>query len=163
MYGHKPFLVIADYLTRNGFAVLRYDDRGTASSTGIHDTCSSYDFSTDAEAAFQYLQGRKKRFFLNKIGMKVRFSKAKSLKIHFREMSIFMFLFARFDSRNAQIFPILDYTLLCFHYSFYCFFSCKAIKILLFSENSFIFAVEIMGYDQQNKNLFRYICFWRLL
>jgi dienelactone hydrolase len=27
IYGHKPFLVIADYLTRNGFAVLRFDDR----------------------------------------------------------------------------------------------------------------------------------------
>jgi hypothetical protein len=30
LFGHKPFLVIADYLTRNGIAVLRYDDRGTA-------------------------------------------------------------------------------------------------------------------------------------
>ena len=59
VFGHKPFLVIADYLTRNGIAVLRYDDRGTASSTGIHDTCSTYDFSTDAAAAFKYLQGRK--------------------------------------------------------------------------------------------------------
>jgi len=59
VFGHKIFLVIADYLTRNGFAVLRYDDRGTAASTGIHDTCSTYDFSTDAEAAFKYLQGRK--------------------------------------------------------------------------------------------------------
>ncbi|MDR0207002.1 MAG: alpha/beta hydrolase [Bacteroidales bacterium] len=59
IFGHKPFLVIADYLTRQGFAVLRYDDRGTAASTGIHDTCSTYDFSTDAEAAFLYLQKRK--------------------------------------------------------------------------------------------------------
>jgi len=59
VFGHKIFLVIADYLTRNGFAVLRYDDRGTAASTGIHDTCSTYDFSTDAEAAFKYLQKRK--------------------------------------------------------------------------------------------------------
>jgi len=57
-FGHKPFLIIADFLTRNGFAVLRYDDRGTASSTGSHDTCSTYDFSIDAEAAFQYLQRR---------------------------------------------------------------------------------------------------------
>ncbi|MCL1850620.1 MAG: alpha/beta fold hydrolase [Bacteroidetes bacterium] len=59
VFEHKPFLVIADYLTRNGIAVLRYDDRGTAASTGVHDTCSTYDFSTDAEAAFKYLQGRK--------------------------------------------------------------------------------------------------------
>jgi pimeloyl-ACP methyl ester carboxylesterase len=59
MFGHKPFLVIADFLTRNGFAVLRYDDRGAAASTGVADTCNTYDFSTDAEAAFQYLQTRK--------------------------------------------------------------------------------------------------------
>jgi len=59
VFGHKIFLVISDYLTRNGFAVLRYDDRGTAASTGIHDTCSTYDFSLDAEAAFKYLQNRK--------------------------------------------------------------------------------------------------------
>jgi len=59
IFGHKIFLVIADYLTRNGFAVLRYDDRGTAASAGVHDTCSTYDFSTDAEAAFRYLQERK--------------------------------------------------------------------------------------------------------
>ena len=32
--GHKPFLVLADYLTRHGVAVLRADDRGTAKSTG---------------------------------------------------------------------------------------------------------------------------------
>ena len=59
VFGHKPFLVIADFLTRNGFAVLRYDDRGAAASTGVADTCNTYDFSTDAEAAFQYLQKRK--------------------------------------------------------------------------------------------------------
>ena len=59
IFGHKLFLVISDYLTRHGIAVLRYDDRGTAASTGIHDTCSTYDFSMDAEAAFKYLQGRK--------------------------------------------------------------------------------------------------------
>ena len=59
IFGHKPFLVISDYLTRRGIAVLRYDDRGTAFSTGIHDTCSTYDFSTDAEAVFKYLQERK--------------------------------------------------------------------------------------------------------
>ena len=34
LMGHKPFLVIADFLTRNGIGVLRYDDRGTAQSTG---------------------------------------------------------------------------------------------------------------------------------
>jgi len=57
--GHKPFLVLADHLTRNGIAVLRYDDRGTAESEGDFSTGTAYDFSTDAEAAFNYLSSRK--------------------------------------------------------------------------------------------------------
>ncbi len=57
--GHKPFLVLADHLTRNGIAVLRYDDRGTAESEGDFSTGTAYDFSTDAEAAFNYLRSRK--------------------------------------------------------------------------------------------------------
>lgn len=57
--GHKPFLVIADYLTRNGIAVLRCDDRGTAASQGNHATATNEDFATDTEAAINYLRGRK--------------------------------------------------------------------------------------------------------
>lgn len=57
--GHKPFLVLSDYLTKNGIAVLRFDDRGTASSTGDFKTATSFDFSTDVEAAVQYLKTRK--------------------------------------------------------------------------------------------------------
>ncbi|MFP9115556.1 alpha/beta hydrolase family protein [Flavobacterium sp. RHBU_3] len=56
---HKPFLVLADYLTRQGIAVLRYDDRGTAKSTGKYATATTEDFATDAEAAFNYLKTRK--------------------------------------------------------------------------------------------------------
>ncbi|MDR0711298.1 MAG: alpha/beta hydrolase [Prevotellaceae bacterium] len=56
---HKPFLVIADYLTRNGIAVLRFDDRGTAASTGSFDAATTYDFSKDVEAGVKYLQTRK--------------------------------------------------------------------------------------------------------
>lgn len=56
---HKPFLVLADYLTRQGVAVLRYDDRGTAKSTGDFAKATSNDFATDAEAAFKYLKTRK--------------------------------------------------------------------------------------------------------
>ncbi|MDR1864990.1 MAG: alpha/beta fold hydrolase [Bacteroidales bacterium] len=59
LMGHKPFLVIADCLTRNGIAVLRFDDRGTAASTGDFKTATSLDFSKDAEAAVKYLQTRK--------------------------------------------------------------------------------------------------------
>jgi hypothetical protein len=59
MMGHKPFLVIADHLTRNGIAVLRCDDRGTAASQGNHATATNEDFATDTEAAINYLRGRK--------------------------------------------------------------------------------------------------------
>jgi pimeloyl-ACP methyl ester carboxylesterase len=56
--GHKPFLVIADYLTRNGIAVLRCDDRGTGESGGNFKTATTMDFSTDVEAALDFLLTR---------------------------------------------------------------------------------------------------------
>ncbi len=54
--GHRPFLVLSDYLTRQGIAVLRYDDRGVAKSTGTFETATSADFASDAEAAVAYLK-----------------------------------------------------------------------------------------------------------
>ena len=59
LLGHKPFLVIADYLTRKGFVVLRYDDRGIAKSQGDYATATTADLATDAIAAFNYLQTNK--------------------------------------------------------------------------------------------------------
>lgn len=59
LLGHKPFLVLADYLTRNGIGVLRYDDRGTAASGGDFTTATTMDFSTDVQAAVDYLGNRK--------------------------------------------------------------------------------------------------------
>jgi len=56
MFGHKPFAVLADYLTRRGIAVLRYDDRGFGASTGNFDTATSADFASDANAAFAWLR-----------------------------------------------------------------------------------------------------------
>ena len=58
LMGHKPFLVLADYLTRNGIAVLRYDDRGVGNSGGNFGTATTLDFATDAEAAIQFLHSR---------------------------------------------------------------------------------------------------------
>ncbi|WP_158525075.1 alpha/beta hydrolase family protein [Phaeobacter inhibens] len=55
---HKPFLVLSDHLTRAGFAVLRYDDRGFAESSGTFETADLYDFADDAAGAYRYLQGR---------------------------------------------------------------------------------------------------------
>lgn len=56
--GHKPFLVIADHLTRNGLAVLRYDDRGIAKSTGDFAKATSKDFADDVRAAISFLKAR---------------------------------------------------------------------------------------------------------
>jgi uncharacterized protein len=56
LFNHKPFLIIADYLTRNGFAVLRSDDRGTAQSTGNYKTATMNDFASDAYTAFSFLK-----------------------------------------------------------------------------------------------------------
>ena len=58
MAGHKPFLVLADYLTRKGIAVLRVDDRGTGASTGLFQAATTKDFASDAEAGVQYLLSR---------------------------------------------------------------------------------------------------------
>jgi pimeloyl-ACP methyl ester carboxylesterase len=58
LMGHKPFLVLSDYLTRHGIAVLRADDRGTAKSTGDFKTATTADFATDTEAGITYLKTR---------------------------------------------------------------------------------------------------------
>ncbi|NJD20351.1 MAG: alpha/beta hydrolase, partial [Gemmatimonadetes bacterium] len=58
LMGHKPFLVLADHLTRKGIAVLRYDDRGVGKSTGSFSTATSEDFAADALAAVAFLKAR---------------------------------------------------------------------------------------------------------
>lgn len=68
LLGHKPFLVLADYLTRRGIAVLRFDDRGVGKSTGDFSKATSADFATDALAAVEYLKTRKE-INLKQIGL----------------------------------------------------------------------------------------------
>ncbi|MBR3830922.1 MAG: alpha/beta hydrolase [Muribaculaceae bacterium] len=58
LFGHKPFAVIADYLTRHGIAVLRYDDRGVGGSSKGSDDATTLDLATDAMAAVDYLKSR---------------------------------------------------------------------------------------------------------
>jgi dienelactone hydrolase len=58
LMGHKPFLVLSDYLTRHGIAVLRADDRGTGESTGVFVKATTADFATDTEAGIAYLKTR---------------------------------------------------------------------------------------------------------
>ncbi len=59
IFGHKPFAVIADYLTRKGIAVLRVDDRGAGKTTGHFNTSTTKDFAADVEAGIRFLQSRK--------------------------------------------------------------------------------------------------------
>ena len=59
LLGHKPFLIISDYLTRNGIAVLRYDDRGIGKSEGEFPKATTLDFVVDVLSAVQYLKTRK--------------------------------------------------------------------------------------------------------
>ncbi len=59
MLGHKLFLVVADYLTQRGIAVLRYDKRGVGKSTGNYSaSLTSQDFADDVKAAIDYLKTR---------------------------------------------------------------------------------------------------------
>ena len=58
LMGHRPFLVLADYLTRRGIAVLRADDRGVGRSGGTFADATTADFATDAEAGVAFLMTR---------------------------------------------------------------------------------------------------------
>jgi pimeloyl-ACP methyl ester carboxylesterase len=54
--GHKPFLVISDYLTRMGFTVLRFHDKGVGKSTGHYETADLKDFADDAAGVYLWLE-----------------------------------------------------------------------------------------------------------
>ncbi len=56
LMGHRPFLVLSDYLTRKGIVVLRYDDRGVGSSTGNAELATTSDLAGDAIAAVDFLK-----------------------------------------------------------------------------------------------------------
>jgi pimeloyl-ACP methyl ester carboxylesterase len=59
VFGHRPFLVLADFLTRRGIAVLRADDRGVGGSTGNLADATGEDLARDALAGIAYLKTRK--------------------------------------------------------------------------------------------------------
>ena len=59
LFSHKPFMVIADYLTRRGVAVLRVDDRGVGGSTGSVEESTTADFAGDVLAGVAFLKTRK--------------------------------------------------------------------------------------------------------
>ncbi len=68
IFNHRPFLVLADYLTRQGIVVLRVDDRGVGKSTGDFFQATSEDFAFDVLAGIEYLKARKE-INLNQIGL----------------------------------------------------------------------------------------------
>ena len=55
---HQPFAVLADYLTRQGIAVLRFDDRGVGQSGGTLAGTTSADYTADAQAALAWLRAQ---------------------------------------------------------------------------------------------------------
>src|SRR5690606_23925042 len=58
MLGHKPFLVIADYLAQNGIGSFRFDDRGTGESEGVFQGTSLEQFATDLESAYGFVKAK---------------------------------------------------------------------------------------------------------
>ena len=68
LLGHKPFAVLADYLTRGGIAVLRYDDRGVGGSKGDYMNATTLDNADDAEAVFDFLC-KQKEVNPNRVGI----------------------------------------------------------------------------------------------
>ena len=66
--GHRPFLVLSDYLTRRGIAVLRVDDRGIGGSTGNFSQATTEDFAGDVLAGIEYLKSRE-QIDSNRIGL----------------------------------------------------------------------------------------------
>ncbi|MFD6157893.1 alpha/beta hydrolase family protein [Nocardia sp. NPDC060256] len=58
LFGHKPFLLVADTLTRAGYAVLRADDRGVGGTGGNLDDANYTDLANDAAAGVGFLRGR---------------------------------------------------------------------------------------------------------
>src|SRR5713101_2350280 len=59
LMGHRPFLVLADYLTRRGITVLRADDRGVGGSTGSTPNSTTEDFVGDVLTGVRFLKSRK--------------------------------------------------------------------------------------------------------
>lgn len=69
LWGHRPFLVLADYLARRGVASLRYDERGVGGSTGDAADATSADYATDVLAWLAALERRPDIVDRDRIGL----------------------------------------------------------------------------------------------
>ncbi|MGA7397673.1 MAG: alpha/beta fold hydrolase, partial [Solirubrobacterales bacterium] len=69
VFGHKPFRVLADHLTKAGIAVLRFDDRGVGRSTGVFATATSHDFAADVGSAVDFLATKADSANLSTVGL----------------------------------------------------------------------------------------------
>jgi pimeloyl-ACP methyl ester carboxylesterase len=58
IFGHRPFLVLSDHLTKQGIAVLRVDDRGVGMSQGNLSQATSRDLADDVLAGIAFLKSR---------------------------------------------------------------------------------------------------------
>lgn len=96
LVGHKPFAVIADHLSRNGFMVMRVDDRGTGKTRGDLKTATSADFAKDVAASLDFLLKRndvnKKKIGL--IGHSEGGMIAPMVAVHRKEISFLVLLAA---------------------------------------------------------------------
>lgn len=68
LFGHQPFRVLADYLTKNGIVVLRVDDRGVGESGGDFTTSTIENFSKDAISSLAFLR-KQKQVDTTKVGI----------------------------------------------------------------------------------------------
>lgn len=68
LYEHKPFLIIADYFARNGYATLRYDDRSVGKSTGRYQAETTIEVAEDAEQALSFLRNSKQFSTIGALG-----------------------------------------------------------------------------------------------
>lgn len=59
IFGHKPFWIIADYLSRRGIAVLRLDDRGVGGSAGDSTRETIGEMAADVLSGVEFLKARK--------------------------------------------------------------------------------------------------------
>ena len=69
IYDHKPFMVIADHLTKNNIAVIRFDERGIGKSTGNFNLASDIDFAEDIIAGIYFSKNHSKLKAVENIGV----------------------------------------------------------------------------------------------